>query len=197
MYISGLGLKSLAFNPWNSSHHPMLHQKYFLTHCVIRDPRNRGPPPLFNVQKHQCIVWISCWKIAAAICLCYTARPRDTRILVPEKNRAAQNRASWGLYLCTKWDFFYKNRVSSRLLFKIRASWGYTYVLKGIFIDFFLAYLAIWSFFNWDLWTIGTFGQLGPSSNWEFGCLGNWDLWTIGDSWIILDQKDAQNKNKV
>ena len=24
----------------------------------------------------------------------YTARPRDTRILVPEKNRAAQNRAS-------------------------------------------------------------------------------------------------------
>ena len=126
-----------------------------------------------------------------------TARPRDTRILVQEKNRAAQNRASWGLYLCTKWDFFTKNRVSSRLLFKIRASWGYTYVLKEIFIDFFLAYLAIWSFFNWDLWTIGTFGQLGPSSNWEFGCLGNWDLWTIGDSWIILDQKDAQNKNKV
>ena len=80
-----------------------------------------------------------------------TARPRDTRILVPEKNRAAQNRASWGLYLCTKWDFFTKNRVSSRLLFKIRASWGYTYVLKGIFIDFFLAYLAIGTFFNWDL----------------------------------------------
>ena len=26
--------------------------------------------------------------------LAYTARPRDTRILVPEKNRAAQNRAS-------------------------------------------------------------------------------------------------------
>ena len=61
-----------------------------------------------------------------------TARPRDTRILVPEKNRAAQNRASWGLYLCTKWDFFSKNSASSRLFFKIRASWGYTYVLKGI-----------------------------------------------------------------
>ena len=41
------------------------------------------------------------------------------------------------------------------------------------------------------------FGQLGPSSKWELGCLGNWDLWTIGDSWIILDPKDAQNKNKV
>ena len=131
-----------------------------------------------------------------------TARPRDTRILVPEKNRAAQNRASWGLYLCTKWYFFSKNSVSSRLLFKIRASWGYTYVLKGIFIDFFLAYLAIGTFFNWDLWTIGTFkqlgigmfGQLGP---WAIGTFGNWDLWTIGDSWIILDPKDAQNKNKV
>ena len=31
-----------------------------------------------------------------------TARPRDTRILVLEKNRAAQNRASRGLFLCTK-----------------------------------------------------------------------------------------------
>ena len=108
-----------------------------------------------------------------------TARPRDTRILVPEKNRAAQNRASWGLYLCTKWDFFTKNRVSSRLLFKIRASWGYTYVLKGIFIDFFLAYFAIGTFFNWDLWTIrtfkqlgiGMFGQLGPSAIGTFGQL--------------------------
>ena len=131
-----------------------------------------------------------------------TARPRDTRILVPEKNRSAQNRALWGLYICTKWDFFTKNRVSSRLLFKIRASWGYTYVLKGIFIDFFLAYLAIGTFFNWDLWTIetfkqlgiGMFGQLGP---WAIGTFGNWELWTIGDSWIILDPKDAQNKNKV
>ena len=37
-----------------------------------------------------------------------TARPRDARILVPEINPAAQNRASWGLYLCTKWDFFQK-----------------------------------------------------------------------------------------
>ena len=51
-----------------------------------------------------------------------TARPRDTRFLVLEKNRAAQNRALWGLYLCTKWDFLSKNSVSSRLLFKIRVS---------------------------------------------------------------------------
>ena len=110
------------------------------------------------------------------------ARPRDTRILVPEKNRAAQNRASWGLYLCTKWDFFYKNRVSSRLLFKIRASWGYTYVLKGIFIDFFLAYLAIGTFFNWDLWTIGTFKQLGIGM---FGQLGPWAIGTFGQLEIV------------
>ena len=51
-----------------------------------------------------------------------TARPRDTRILVPEKNRAAQNRTSWGLYLCTKEIFSSKIRVPSRLLFKIRLS---------------------------------------------------------------------------
>ena len=51
-----------------------------------------------------------------------TARPRDTRILVPEKNRAAQNRTLWGLYLCTKEIFFSKNRGPSRLLFKIRVS---------------------------------------------------------------------------
>ena len=50
-----------------------------------------------------------------------TARPRDTRFFVPEKNRAAQNRASWGLYLCSKVIFFFKNRVASRLLSKIRA----------------------------------------------------------------------------
>ena len=49
-----------------------------------------------------------------------TARPRDARFLVPEKNRAAQNRASWGLYLCTKVIFFSKNRLTSRLFFKIR-----------------------------------------------------------------------------
>ena len=67
-----------------------------------------------------------------------TARPRDTRFLVLGKNRAAQNRASWGLYLCTKWDSFSKNSVSSRLFFKIRVSWGYTYVLKGNFIAYFL-----------------------------------------------------------
>ena len=66
-----------------------------------------------------------------------TARPRDTRILVPEKNRAVQNRALWGLYLCTKWDFFSKNSVSSRLLFKIRALWGYIFVLKGILLSIF------------------------------------------------------------
>ena len=90
-----------------------------------------------------------------------TARPRDTLFLVPEKNRAAQNRASWGLYLCSKWDFFPKNRVSSRLLFKIRVLWGYTYVLKGIFIAYFLAYLAI-----------GTFEQLGPLGNWEIRTSG-------------------------
>ena len=59
-----------------------------------------------------------------------TARPQGTWFLVPEKNRASQNRASWGLYLCTK-RFFSKNSVSSRLLFKIRVSWGYTYVLKA------------------------------------------------------------------
>ena len=40
-----------------------------------------------------------------------TARPRDTRILVPEKNRAAQNRPSWGLYLCTKGIFFFQKTV--------------------------------------------------------------------------------------
>ena len=112
----------------------------------------------------------------------YTARPRDTRILVPEKNRAAQNRASWGLYLCTKWDFFYKNRVSSRLLFKIRASWGYTYVLKGIFIDFFLAYLAIGTFFNWDLWTIETFKQLGIGMFMQLGPLA---IGTFGQLEIV------------
>ena len=39
-----------------------------------------------------------------------TARPRDTRFLVLGKNRAAQNSASWGLYLCTKWDFFFKKQ---------------------------------------------------------------------------------------
>ena len=44
---------------------------------------------------------------------------------------------------------------------------------------------------NWDVWAIGT---LGP---WAIGTFGNWELWTIGDSWIILDPKDAQNKNKV
>ena len=44
-----------------------------------------------------------------------TARPRDTRILVPEKNRAAQNRTLWGLYICTEVDIFSKNSVTSRL----------------------------------------------------------------------------------
>ena len=58
------------------------------------------------------------------------ARPRDTRFLVPEKNRAAQNRTSWGLYLCTKRDFFSKNSVSARLLAKIRVSQGYCYVVQ-------------------------------------------------------------------
>ena len=53
---------------------------------------------------------------------CNTARPWDARFLVPEKNRAAQNRTSWGLYLCTKGIFFSKNRVPSRFLFKIRVS---------------------------------------------------------------------------
>ena len=104
----------------------------------------------------------------------YTARPPDTRILVPEKNCAAQNRASWGLYLCTKWYFFTKNRVYSRLLFKIRASWGYTYVLKGIFIDFFLAYLAIGTFRQLG---IGMFGQLGP---WAIGTFGQLEI--VGSS---------------
>ena len=52
------------------------------------------------------MVWISIGKVNVAmvistiqtthtiILLVCTARPRDTRILVPEKNRAAQNRAS-------------------------------------------------------------------------------------------------------
>ena len=39
-----------------------------------------------------------------------TARPRDTRFLVPGKNRAAQNRASWGLYLKTVIDTVGKKR---------------------------------------------------------------------------------------
>ena len=60
----------------------------------------------------------------------YTARPRDARFLVPEKKRAAQNRTSWGLYLCTKWIFFSKNRVSARLLVKISVSQGYCYVIQ-------------------------------------------------------------------
>ena len=47
-----------------------------------------------------------------------TARPRDTRILVPEKNRAAQIRASWGLYLCTKWDFFFKKQCIFKAFLK-------------------------------------------------------------------------------
>ena len=59
-----------------------------------------------------------------------TARPWDTLFLVPEKYRAAQNRTSWGLYLCTKWDFFPKNSVSARLLAKIRVSQGYCYVVQ-------------------------------------------------------------------
>ena len=36
--------------------------------------------------------------------------------------------------------FFSKNSVSSRLLFKIRVSWGYTYVLMGIYIPYFLEF---------------------------------------------------------
>ena len=67
-----------------------------------------------------CIRWF--WNIFSnqKLSVTITARPRDTRNLVPEKNRAAQNRASWGLYLCTKWDFFPKNSVSARFLAKIR-----------------------------------------------------------------------------
>ena len=52
-----------------------------------------------------------------------------------------------------------------------------THVLKGIFIDFFLAYLAI-----------GTFGQLGPSGNWGigiFGQLGPSAIGTFGQLEII------------
>ena len=81
--------------------------------------------------------WFTLMIKCGAINFVCTARPRDTRFLVPGKNRAAQNRASWGLYLCTKWDFFSKNSVSSRLLFKIRVSWGYTYVPMGIYIPYF------------------------------------------------------------
>ena len=51
-----------------------------------------------------------------------TARPLNMMFLVPEKNRVAQNRISWGLYLCTKGFFFSKNRVTSRLLFKVHVS---------------------------------------------------------------------------
>ena len=51
------------------------------------------------------------WVIVVLI----TARPWDTLFLVPEKNRAAQNRTSWGLYLCTEGIFFSKNSVTSRL----------------------------------------------------------------------------------
>ena len=46
--------------------------------------------------------------------------------------------------------FFKKNSVSSRLLFKIRVLWGYTYVLKGIFIAYFLAYWQLGPLGNWD-----------------------------------------------
>ena len=129
-----------------------------------------------NLPSHRIIPYYRihrCYRLESVLVL-GTERPWDTRILVPEKNRAAQNRALWGLYICTKWDFFTKNRVSSRLLFKIRASWGYTYVLKGIFIDFFLAYLAIGTFFNWDLWTIETFKQLGIGMFGQLGPLDNW-----------------------
>ena len=57
----------------------------------------------------------------------------------------------------------------------------FTYVLKGIFVDYFLAYLAIGTFGqlgpsgNWDLWVIGTLGQLGPLFNWEIRTFGDFD----------------------
>ena len=50
-----------------------------------------------------------------------------------KKKRAAQNRASWGLYLCTKWIFFSKNSVSARFLAKIRVSQGYCYVVSTVY----------------------------------------------------------------
>ena len=141
-----------------------------------------APKKIFGLSNYKQWVWIISERIS--ICPIHVVRYSLISILVtdPEKNRAAQNRASWGLYLCTKWDFFTKNRVSSRLLFKIRASWGYTYVLKGIFIDFFLAYLAIGTFFNWDLWTIETFKQLGIGM---FGQLGPLAIGTFGQLEIV------------
>ena len=69
-------------------------------------------------------VWITNFTISMASWLAFvinrsnysiTARPRETRFLVPEKSSAAQNRTSWGLYLCTEVDFFSKNSVTSRL----------------------------------------------------------------------------------
>ena len=43
-------------------------------------------------------------------------------------------------------------------------------------------------FGNCDLWAIGTFGQLGPSGNWDL--LGNWDIRVNralgnGNLWVI------------
>ena len=68
---------------------------------------------------------------------------------------------------------------------------------KGNFYWLFSSLFGNWDLFqlgpldNWDLQAIGNWDV------WAIGTLGNWDLWTIGDSWIILDPKDAQNKNKV
>merc|ERR1712051_284506 len=71
----------------------------------------------------------------------------------------------------------------------------YNYVLKGIFIAFFVGYWAIGTFGqlgpsdNWDNWVIGTFGQLGNWNILAIGTFSNWDLQQLGPSskWRYLD----------
>ena len=49
-----------------------------------------------------------------------TARPLNMMFLVPEKNHVAQNRTSWGLYLCTKGHLFLFNHfIDMRTTFSL------------------------------------------------------------------------------
>ena len=49
---------------------------------------------LFAIFACLCPIHVVTFTLPLNLATDYTARPRDTRILVPEKNRAAQNRAS-------------------------------------------------------------------------------------------------------
>ena len=122
----------------------------------------------------------------------YTARPRDTRFLVPEKNCAAQNRASWGLCLCTKIDFFSKNRVTSRFLFKIRVSQVflepfYTKVMVIIFLvnkdD---SLMTLWWLFDDSLMTLWL---LFHDSFMTLSWLSDESLVTLW--WVFYDSDDC------